>query len=133
MAKSIRVSDGIYELAAAAGDAVNRSLADQIEYWARIGAALDAAGITMEQALAILGGHERLKERVIAHVMTASRGARRKVYSGDPSIASRLAKLNDEVAHGSRAPESLLLLGTDRVKSAKFTFADEGAGGARGW
>lgn len=31
MAKPIRVSDGIYDLAASAGEAVNRSLADQLE------------------------------------------------------------------------------------------------------
>ena len=49
MTKSIRVSDGIYELAASAGEAVNRSLADQIEYWARLGASLDAAGITVNK------------------------------------------------------------------------------------
>ena len=59
MAKSIRVSDDIYEIAASAGKAANRSLAEQIEYWARLGASLDAAVITMAQALQLLGGDAR--------------------------------------------------------------------------
>ena len=120
MAKSIRVSDGIYELAASAGVAVNRSLADQVEYWARLGAALDAAGITMAQALQLLGGDAALKERVIAHVGKSRSARRRRNYTGAASIAARNAQLEAEVGSGLRSPESLFLLSRKQLKSATF-------------
>ncbi len=120
MAKSIRVSDGIYELAASAGEAVNRSLADQFEYWARLGAALDAAGITMAQALQLLGGDAALKERVIAHVGKSRSARQRRSYTGAASIAARNAQLDNEVATGLRSPESLFLLSRKQLKSATF-------------
>lgn len=120
MAKSIRVSDGIYELAASAGEAVNRSLAEQIEYWARLGAALDAAGITMAQALQLLGGDAALKERVIAHVGQSRSARQRRTYTGAASIAARNAQLEAEVTAGLRSPESLFLLSRRQLKSASF-------------
>ena len=120
MAKSIRVSDGIYELAASAGEAVNRSLADQVEYWARLGASLDAAGITMTQALQLLGGDAALKERVIAHVGQSRATRQRRTYKGAASIAARHAQLEAEVTAGLRSAESLFLLSRKQLKSAKF-------------
>jgi hypothetical protein len=129
MAKSIRVSDGIYELAAVAGEAVHRSLADQVEYWACLGAALDAAGITMAQALQLLGGDAALKERVIAHVGKARSTRKRRTYTGAASIRARNAQLDAEVAAGQRSSESLFLLSRQQLKSARFV---ERAGVAEG-
>ncbi len=120
MAKSIRVSDGIYELAASAGEAVNRSLADQVEYWARLGAALDGAGITMAQALQLLVGDAALKERVIAHVGKSRSARQRRTYTGAASIAARNTQLEAEVTARMRSPESLFLLSRKQLKSATF-------------
>lgn len=55
MAQSVRVSDDLYALAQAASQALNRPLAQQMEYWARLGAALDAAGISSAAAMQLLG------------------------------------------------------------------------------
>lgn len=44
MAKSIRISDGLYEIAASEAILMHRSLAQQIEHWAAIGQALEASG-----------------------------------------------------------------------------------------
>lgn len=44
MAKSVRVSDDLYGLAAAQARLMQRSLAQQIEYWARLGEALERSG-----------------------------------------------------------------------------------------
>jgi ParD-like antitoxin of type II bacterial toxin-antitoxin system len=128
MPKSIRVSDGIYELAASAGEAVNRSLAEQIEYWARLGASLDAAGITMR----LLGGDAALKERVIAHVGQSRSTRRRRSYTGAAEIAARNAQLDGEVAAGLRSPESLFLLSRKQLKSATFVERAPVARG-KGW
>ena len=51
MAQSIRISDELYGTAQKAGALLDRSLAQQMEYWARLGAAIDAAGITSAQAM----------------------------------------------------------------------------------
>jgi ParD-like antitoxin of type II bacterial toxin-antitoxin system len=65
MAKSIRVSDRLYSLAEATSERVHRSLAQQIEHWAELGRALEAAGVTTAQVLDILGGDLRARERLM--------------------------------------------------------------------
>jgi hypothetical protein len=132
MPKSIRLSDGIYELAASAGEAVNRSLAEQIEYWARLGASLDAAGLTVAQALQLLGGDSTLKERVIAHVGQGQPTRQRRTYTGAASIAAHNAKLEAEVSAGLRSPQSLFLLSRKQLKSATFVERASVAAG-KGW
>ncbi|KQU67162.1 hypothetical protein ASC88_09120 [Rhizobacter sp. Root29] len=112
----------MYDLAAAAGMAVHRSLAEQVEYWVRLGAALDAAGITMEESLLLLQGDRGVLDRMLAHVTSPpGKTRRRKRYTGDPSIAARNAQLEREVERGERSPESLFLFTREQVKSAKIT------------
>ena len=65
MAKSIRVSDQLYELADATSRKLHRSLAQQVEHWAQLGRALDAAGVTTSQILDILDGDVRARERLM--------------------------------------------------------------------
>lgn len=43
MAKSIRISDDLYEMAATEAVLMHRSLAQQIEHWAAIGQAVEAS------------------------------------------------------------------------------------------
>jgi len=65
MARSIRVSDRLYSLAEATSQRVHRSLAQQIEHWAELGRAIEAAGVTTAQVLDILGGDLRARERLM--------------------------------------------------------------------
>jgi len=65
MAKSIRVSDALYEVADVTSKKVHRSLAQQIEHWAELGRAIEAAGVTTAQILEILAGDLRARERVM--------------------------------------------------------------------
>jgi hypothetical protein len=133
MAKSIRVSDGIYDLAAAAGEAVSRSLAEQLEYWARLGAALDAAGITMEESLLLLQGDRGVLDRMLDHVTSApARSRRRKRYTSAASIAAKNAQLEREVESGERSPESLFLFSPEQIKTAVFTQRSPAKPG-KGW
>lgn len=133
MAKSIRVSDGVYELAAAAGEAVHRSLAEQIEYWVRLGAALDAAGITMEESLLLLQGDRGIVDRMLTHVTSApAKSRRRQRYTGAASIAARNAQLEREVERGERSPESLFLFSPEQIKGAVFTQRSPAKPG-KGW
>jgi ParD-like antitoxin of type II bacterial toxin-antitoxin system len=65
MAKSVRVSDDLYELADSASTSTHRSLAQQIEYWAALGRAIEAAGITTVQAQQVIEGDRRARERAL--------------------------------------------------------------------
>jgi hypothetical protein len=65
MAKSIRVSDDLYELADSASVSAHRSLAQQIEYWAALGRAIEAAGVTTSQAQKVIEGDRRARERTL--------------------------------------------------------------------
>ncbi len=65
MAKSIRVSDSLYSLAEATSQLLHRSLAQQVEHWAELGRALEAAGVTTAQVQDILRGDLRARERLM--------------------------------------------------------------------
>jgi hypothetical protein len=65
MAKSVRVSDDLYELANSASASAHRSLAQQIEYWAALGRAIEAAGVTTVQARQVIEGDRRAQERTL--------------------------------------------------------------------
>ena len=45
MAQSIRISDELYALAQAEAKLMDRSLAQQLEHWAKLGLALDRSGL----------------------------------------------------------------------------------------
>jgi hypothetical protein len=62
--KSVRISDDLFALARGESEAMSRSIAQQLEHWAKIGVALEQAGITQEQLRRILGGDTRMRERV---------------------------------------------------------------------
>jgi len=62
--RSIRISDELFDLARDESGTMSRSIAQQLEHWAKIGAALEQAGVTQEQVRRILGGDMRVRERV---------------------------------------------------------------------
>lgn len=62
--KSIRIADDLYAAVQQEGALMTRSIAQQLEHWARLGAALEAAGVTADQLRSILGGDQRVRERV---------------------------------------------------------------------
>ena len=70
MAKSIRVSNDLYKLAESASVSAHRSLAQQIEYWAALGRAIEAAGVTTAQAQQVIEGDLRARERALLKLGT---------------------------------------------------------------
>src|SRR5256885_15195880 len=62
--KSIRISDDAYALVQQEAALMSRSIAQQLEHWAKLGAALELAGVTQDQVRRILGGDLRIRERV---------------------------------------------------------------------
>ena len=65
MAKTIRVSDGLYSLAEATSRKGHRSLAQQVERRTEFVRALEAAGMSPAQVFDILGGDLRARERLM--------------------------------------------------------------------
>ena len=65
MARSVRVSDRLYRHATSVSKLQHRSLAQQVEHWAMLGRALDAAGVTTAQVQALLGDDLRQRERTL--------------------------------------------------------------------
>ena len=65
MAKSVRISDELYAAAETCSGNMRRSLAQQVEYWAELGRALEQAGVTSAQAAAILDGNLSARERMM--------------------------------------------------------------------
>ncbi len=50
---AVRVSDELFQEARKEADAVHRSVAGQLEYWARLGQAVEAAGLAVEDVKAL--------------------------------------------------------------------------------
>ncbi|HSW04736.1 TA system antitoxin ParD family protein [Aquabacterium sp.] len=53
---SLRISSDLFEQALAHGQLMSRSAAQQLEHWARLGAAAEASGLTVPQLQALLKG-----------------------------------------------------------------------------
>ncbi|WP_047193716.1 TA system antitoxin ParD family protein [Caldimonas brevitalea] len=56
--KSIRIHTELFERARAHGEVVSRSAAQQVEHWARLGAAVEAAGLTVTDVVEMLRSHQ---------------------------------------------------------------------------
>ena len=136
MAKSIRISDALYAAAQQAGEALGRPLAQQMEFWARLGAAMDLAGITSEQALQIQRGDATLKARLLATLTAdgAVRGpAAAQPVPGQAALAAAHARAERAVRAGDISPENLFTIPRALTKSAKLSYAPENASGKQGW
>ena len=55
MSRSLRVSDALFDSASAVGEVFSRSAAQQVEHWARLGKALESAGLTTDAAVRLFG------------------------------------------------------------------------------
>jgi hypothetical protein len=127
MAQSIRISDEFYELAQAVSRSSGRSLAQQLEYWARLGARVDL-GSTASQALALLDDGRQATALV-------ARFLRNDVAAHTPgdAVAARHARHEGEVASGQRDAASLVVIPRAVAKSAKLTYPKGAFGGAQSW
>jgi hypothetical protein len=130
MAHSIRISDDLFSMAQNASHALGRPLAQQMEYWARLGAALDAAGISTGMAMNLLGrGVDADKFVAVALGQIAGDDG------GLPMLKERQRKDEEEVAAGLRDPCSLLMVQKGDLKGFVFTPnpASEFAQAGEGW
>ncbi|MDR7308404.1 TA system antitoxin ParD family protein [Rhodoferax saidenbachensis] len=121
MAQSIRISDDLYSMAQNVSLALGRPLAQQMEYWARLGAALDAAGISADGAMELLNSGIKADEFVavaLGQVPTEKDG-------GLTMLKERQRKAEQEVVTGQRSARSLWVVGEGDLKGACFTLNPE--------
>lgn len=116
MAQSIRISDDLYALAQQASQALGRPLAQQMEYWARLGAALDAAGISAASAMDLLGQGASADAFVAAAL---GRGS--DPDPGLPLLKERQLKDAAEVSAGLRTARSLWAVQKGDLEGYLFT------------
>ena len=129
MAQSIRVSDEMYARAQVMAAALDRSLAQQFEYWARLGAAVDASGITTNEAIELLEAG-RLASALV--VMATGKSD----SSGSPRIRRRNEQIEADVAAGKRSARSLLIFSADAVQAStvdKAPYPSQILDGGDGW
>jgi len=127
MAKSVRISDELYGLVERTGADMSRSLAQQLEHWARIGAALDASGLTTDQVLKLLGRSNPLAEQVLAMMLVKSHKHR-----GAADIAKRHAADEAAVRVGRKQAAELQIFPAGFLRKARTTRVTEAAEGV-GW
>ena len=84
MARSIRVSDLLYEQANTASALQHRSLAQQVEHWAALGRALEVVGVTAAQVQGLLGADLRQRERALLELGLV---AQDRMYLIPPALA----------------------------------------------
>jgi len=72
MAKGIRVSDDLYMLALAESRLMNRSLAQQLEHWAKLGKAFEEAGASLDD---VRSASVAYRHSQIAHAVEEGRRA----------------------------------------------------------
>jgi len=72
--RSIRISDELFDLARDESGAMSRSIAQQLEHWAKIGAALEQADVTQEQVRRILRGDLRVARARLHEARLAQAG-----------------------------------------------------------
>lgn len=65
MSKSLRVSDTLFDAATLSGSILSRSTAQQVEYWARLGKALEDRGLTVDSATALLAATSQVDEKTL--------------------------------------------------------------------
>jgi hypothetical protein len=59
---SIRISADLFERACEQGSVMSRSAAQQVEHWARLGAALEAKGLSVDEMAELLRGSQQATE-----------------------------------------------------------------------
>lgn len=125
--KSVRISDAIYRLAEQASASSCRSLSQQVEHWARLGATLDAAGITSAQVARLVLGDAGSVDDTLSELGLAPAAAQAK------KVQAKNAQLEDDVRQGRRSAQSLVHTPRGLARGAKATYPRHPFGKPAGW
>ncbi|MDH0866757.1 hypothetical protein [Mitsuaria sp. GD03876] len=104
---SIRISNQLFRDAQETGEFVARSAAQQVEFWARIGQALEASGVRSQTLLELLRGDHG--SQALVRVEDELRAAKRVEQARDI----------EAVKSGKAAPDATIGVTARRAKNAK--------------
>jgi ParD-like antitoxin of type II bacterial toxin-antitoxin system len=127
MAQSIRISDECYEAAQRVAQSMNRSLAQQLEHWVRLGMRIEL-GLTVQQTLALLEADTKRVAWAAAPAKISSRGS-----DGHDPAALRHAKLEADVRAGRRSAGSLIAIPARLARRATLSFPAATFGADKSW
>lgn len=117
MAKSVRISDPLFEHATLESTLMHRSIAMQIEHWCALGKALEASGMSVDELKRSLQGM-RAKELASRAARTAPE-ARMWALKRQRQRRDRAA-----IASGKATPESMYLIPPRLARTAIVRFKD---------
>jgi ParD-like antitoxin of type II bacterial toxin-antitoxin system len=72
---SIRISAELFEQAQRQGELLSRSTAQQVEHWARLGAALEQSGLSVGELVELLRGDDKAARKGSEHALWAAKRA----------------------------------------------------------
>ena len=117
MAKSVRISDPLFEHATLESTLMHRSIAMQIEHWCALGKALEASGMSVDQLKRTLQG-PRAQDPAPRAARTAPE-ARMWAEKRQRQRRDRAA-----LARGDATPESMHLIPPRLARTAIVRFKD---------
>jgi ParD-like antitoxin of type II bacterial toxin-antitoxin system len=89
---SVRVSADLFDQALRQGEVLSRSAAQQLEHWARLGAAVERSGLSVAELIEVLRGDLSCRERPASALWAAKRDQQARdisaVESGQASSGS---------------------------------------------
>ncbi len=117
MAKSVRISDPLFEHATLESTLMHRSIAMQIEHWCALGRALEASGMSVGELKSTL--QEPLKRKPAPGAARTAPEARMWAEKRQRQRRDRAA-----IAHGEVRPESMYLIPPSLARKAIVRFKD---------
>lgn len=107
---SVRISGELFERAREQGEIQSRSTSQQIEHWAKIGIAVEAAGLSVNSAVQLLtsAGVERRSEAALWASKRAQQSQELQAVRSGEIAANRLAWFSDGRAKAAKLVDSPL-------------------------
>ncbi len=123
MAKSVRISDALFEHATLESTLMHRSIAMQIEHWCALGRALAASGASVGDLKQVLQGPQsKAKAQTKSQALRASRTAPEARLWAEKRQRQRRDRA--AVASGEATPESMHLIPPRLARTAVVRFKD---------
>ena len=122
MAKSVRISDALFEQAALESTQMHRSIAMQIEHWCALGKALAASGMSVDELKQTLQGQYPRASAAAARAPLAERTVPEARLWAEKRQRQRRDRA--AVASGEATSESMHLIPPRLARTAVIRFKD---------
>ncbi|WP_343632299.1 hypothetical protein [Roseateles sp.] len=117
---SVRISNELFRDAQSTGEIVSRSAAQQVEYWARLGKALEEAGLSMPEIIEVLRvgvGGQAMKTLPSISAVSAEFADAKQMWS---EKRAKQAKDIQNVKDGKASSSSMGWFSAKRIKQIKL-------------